>query len=301
MWSFLVDLIRNADTTQTVVLMDTEEPGAGRQYQIRPLRMGVAWGGTLLGAGLVMVAVVAFTPLRTLIPGYASERVRKTAQVNAKRVQSLEDTIAAQRRYVARLRRLITGKIDSMAQPGSPSPGSSPMLGGRRLQGREGGEENDPSRFGQDRRQQGAQTSSHQSGTNSSGRERTTLALSIPIHPPVSNGFPTRGFNAEESHYGIDVAVSEGSYVRAIEEGSVVLADWTRDGGFTVAVQHNDGYLSVYKHNKRLLKERGEPVQAQEPLAVSGNTGEMTTGPHLHFELWRNGLAQDPQSYIADW
>jgi murein DD-endopeptidase MepM/ murein hydrolase activator NlpD len=89
--------------------------------------------------------------------------------------------------------------------------------------------------------------------------------------------------------------------VRAVGSGYVVLADWTQEGGYTVAVQHSDGYLSVYKHNKQLLKQIGDRVQAREALAVSGNSGQMTTGPHLHFELWRNGLAQDPRPYVAGW
>jgi murein DD-endopeptidase MepM/ murein hydrolase activator NlpD len=115
------------------------------------------------------------------------------------------------------------------------------------------------------------------------------------------NGFPTRDFGAQTGHYGIDVAVSEGKFIRAVGDGYVVWADWTQDGGYTIAVQHAAGYLTVYKHNKRLLKRLGDRVRAQEPLAVSGNTGAVTTGPHLHFELWRNGLAQSPRSHIAGW
>jgi murein DD-endopeptidase MepM/ murein hydrolase activator NlpD len=117
----------------------------------------------------------------------------------------------------------------------------------------------------------------------------------------VESGFPTRDFDARDGHYGVDIAVSEGAFVRSIGEGYVVMADWTQDGGYTVAVQHGNGYLSVYKHNKRLLKQVGDRVKARDALAVSGNSGEMTTGPHLHFELWRHGLAQDPRSYIAGW
>jgi murein DD-endopeptidase MepM/ murein hydrolase activator NlpD len=115
------------------------------------------------------------------------------------------------------------------------------------------------------------------------------------------NGFPTRDFSAQTGHYGIDVAVSKGESIRSVGDGYVVWADWTQDGGYTVAVQHADGYLSVYKHNGRLLKRIGERVRAAEPIAVSGNTGAITTGPHLHFELWRNGLAQSPRSYVTGW
>jgi murein DD-endopeptidase MepM/ murein hydrolase activator NlpD len=117
----------------------------------------------------------------------------------------------------------------------------------------------------------------------------------------VNTGFPTRDFDAADAHFGIDIAVSEGTLVRAVGEGYVVLADWTQGAGYTIAIQHADGYLSVYKHNKRLLKKTGDRVQAREALAVSGSSGEVTTGPHLHFELWQNGLAQDPRPYVTGW
>jgi len=78
----------------------------------------------------------------------------------------------------------------------------------------------------------------------------------------------------------------------------VVFADWTDAGGWTVAVQHADGYLSVYKHNGRLLKRVGDRVRNRETVALSGDTGEVTSGPHLHLEIWRDGLAQDPAAFL---
>ncbi|MGI9173940.1 MAG: murein hydrolase activator EnvC family protein, partial [Rhodothermales bacterium] len=124
--------------------------------------------------------------------------------------------------------------------------------------------------------------------------------LQWPVQSPV-DGFLTRGFDARTGHYGADIAVEEGTLVRSIGDGHVILADWTHDGGYAIAVQHADGYVSVYKHNQRLLKRVGDRVSDREALAVSGNSGEVTTGPHLHFELWNNGLAQDPRYYFIGW
>ena len=125
-------------------------------------------------------------------------------------------------------------------------------------------------------------------------------ALQWPVQSPV-DGFSTRGFDAQTGHYGADIAVEEGTLVRSIGDGHIILADWTHDGGYAIAVQHADGYVSVYKHNQRLLKRVGDRVGDREALAVSGNSGEVTTGPHLHFELWNNGLAQDPRYYFIGW
>jgi murein DD-endopeptidase MepM/ murein hydrolase activator NlpD len=114
------------------------------------------------------------------------------------------------------------------------------------------------------------------------------------------DGIVSRGFSASANHYGMDFAVDEGSPVRAVGDGYVVFADWTHEGGYVIAVQHADGYLSVYKHNARLLRRLGDHVRSRETIALSGNTGEITSGPHLHFELWRNGLAQDPRTFFVN-
>lgn len=301
MWSFFLDLVRNTGVERTVVVMDSEETGKARRYRIRPSRMMIAWGGSLAAAGIVVALLLVGTPLRKQIPGYGTERIKKSAQLNSMRLQSLQDSLAAQRSYINRLRRLMTGRIDSIARPGQ-NDANGPIPGvGQQRRGQEGhGEDLDPD--GSVHKQSALNSSVFSASDQAvpDGRNASS-GLSFPLSPPVTDGFPTRDFDAETGHYGIDVAVSEGEYIRAVGDGYVVWADWTQDGGYTIAVQHADGYLSVYKHNKRLLKSLGERVRAQEPLAVSGNTGAITTGPHLHFEFWRNGLAQDPESYIAGW
>lgn len=301
MWSFVIDLVRSAGAEHTVLLMDSDDVGKARRYQFRPSRVVWAWGGSMLAVGLIVGGLLAFTPLRTQIPGYGTKAVEESARRNAEQLQSLQDSLAAQRQYVNRLRLLITGRVDSVAQAGAGGQRSSPGGGDPGQRARE-----------LDREEGGADRSIHEGpaiassvfatgGRGAAEGGNAVRGLSFPLPPPVASGFPTRDFNAETGHYGVDVAVPEGEHIHAVGDGYVVWAAWTQDAGHTIAVQHAGGYLSVYKHNKRLLKRRGERVRAQEPVAVSGNTGAITSGPHLHFELWRNGLAQRPASYIAEW
>ena len=298
MWSFFADLAQKVGTEQTIVVMDTEGVGKTRRHRVRPSRMITMWGGSLAAAGLLAALLVAFTPLRTQIPGYGTEEMKENARLNTLRVRALQDSLAAQRDYIQRLRRLITGRVDP-APPSNEARSESELGGGAVATG-----EAEPSASGgpsgasaRSAHQQPALAPSPRSGAAADA----PAGLSFPLSPPVANGFPTRGFDVATGHYGIDVAVSEGDYVRSVGGGYVVWADWAQDGGYTIAVQHAGGYLSVYKHNKRLLKQLGDRVTAQEPVAVTGNTGAVTTGPHLHFELWQNGLAQGPDSYIAGW
>lgn len=301
MWSFLIDLLRRPGSTHTVVVMDDEKVGRTRRYQVQPKRLVAIWGASLLLFGMLGASLLSFTPLRTFIPGYGTEEVQRSARLNAIRVSALKDSVAAQRHYIKRLQQLITGQVDSVARTGRSKPKASRSARNdrsareRRTTSDGGGAKKRARAHGQP----AVTTSSFP--VHGAEEERVRPTLSLPVESPVEAGFTTRSFDVDDAHFGIDLAVSEGTPVRAVGDGYVVLADWTQKGGYTVVVQHTGGYLSVYKHNKQLLKQTGDRVRAREALAVSGNSGEVTTGPHLHFELWRNGLAQDPRPYVAGW
>jgi murein DD-endopeptidase MepM/ murein hydrolase activator NlpD len=303
MWSFLSHLFRRPGITHTVVVMDSEEVGRTRRYQVAPKRMLIAWGTSLLVLGLVGASLVAFTPLRTFIPGYGTKELKQQARLNAIRVAALQDSVAVQQHYIKRLQQLVTGQVDSVARRASvkASPDQQPSerqaASGRLPATDEAG--GSPQRHEQPAISVSSFPASERAEDETASYVRPSLSL--PVRSPVKTGFPTRDFDASDSHFGVDIAVSEGTLVRAVGEGYVVLADWTQGAGYTIAVQHSDGYLSVYKHNKRLLKQTGDRVKAREALAVSGSSGEVTTGPHLHFELWQNGLAQDPRPYVTGW
>jgi murein DD-endopeptidase MepM/ murein hydrolase activator NlpD len=127
--------------------------------------------------------------------------------------------------------------------------------------------------------------------------ERRELA-SVLFVPPVT-GVITAEFDRALGHYGIDVVTTADAAVKSCLAGTVTLASWTTDAGYVLQVQHTNGVTSLYKHNRVLLKKVGDRVKAGEALAIVGNTGENSTGPHLHFELWHNGEPVDPQAYMA--
>ena len=113
------------------------------------------------------------------------------------------------------------------------------------------------------------------------------------------DGIVTNGFNPKEDHFGIDIVSKENEPVLSVADGVVVMSSWTLDGGYVIAVQHVGSLISVYKHNSELFKNVGNFVAAGEVIATIGNTGELTSGPHLHLELWHNGNPVNPQEYIA--
>ncbi len=246
---------------------------------------------------VLLVFLILATPIREVIPGFGTSAMRQNARLNSLRLAALQDSLQAQERYMTQLRQLMLGHIDSSQIAGAtaPDPLTSVEAIEQPLRG-------DPSPNWIDH-QQPAIPVERLDGSNRSPFRLANIAgtslpnVLLPALPPVE-GFVTRGFDARTGHYAIDIAVDVGTVVRSVGEGYVILADWTHEGGYTIAVQHSDGFVSVYKHNQRLLKRVGDRVHARDAIAMSGNSGEITTGPHLHFELWQNGLAQDPGEYI---
>ena len=112
-------------------------------------------------------------------------------------------------------------------------------------------------------------------------------------------GIVTNSFDIESGHLATDIVAQPNEPVLATLEGTVTLATWSLSEGYIIMVQHNYNIVSIYKHNESLLKKQGDHVTAGEPIAIIGNTGELTTGPHLHFELWYNGSALNPEDYIV--
>src|SRR5690554_2498497 len=282
MTSFLLDLAKGSDEPRTVIVVDESGVEHPRQYQLRPRRLLYAVGAAAAGLAVLLFLLVLLTPLRVLLFGPDPETLRETVRLNSIRAAALEDSLALQDEYLARLRSAIVGEPETAT---------------------EAAERQDTAAARPDTRPM--EVPALPRSDDWADHEQPALALGrlaadrrAPLSGRAVEAFFARGFDAARGHFGIDEAVEEGTPVRSIGDGYVVFADWTNDGGYIVAVQHADGYLAVYKHNSRLLKRIGDRVRSREAVALSGNTGEITTGPHLHFELWRNGLAQDPRLYL---
>jgi murein DD-endopeptidase MepM/ murein hydrolase activator NlpD len=104
--------------------------------------------------------------------------------------------------------------------------------------------------------------------------------------------------NLQKQHYGVDIAAAKDTPIKAVDDGTVIIASYTAETGYILQIQHDNDLISVYKHNSVLLKKQGEKVRAGEAIAIIGETGEYSSGPHLHFEMWRNGIALNPESFF---
>ncbi len=279
--------------------MDDEYLEQPRHHHVHPKHMMIFFGVAALTLALLVMALMAFTPLRDLIPGYGTTELRTNARRAAVRLAALQDSLEAQQQYMAQLRHIMTGQFDTTLVSTAYPTEEGVSISGERAEVIA----DPPSENWTDHEQPALPiarmpVNNETPFTVISNGERYLSSLQLPALSPVS-GFLTRGFEARNGHFAIDIATEEGTLVRAIGDGYVIFADWTQKGGYALAVQHADGYVSLYKHNERLLKRTGDRVHSREAVAVSGNSGEYTTGPHVHFELWNNGLAQDPRLYLV--
>ena len=126
---------------------------------------------------------------------------------------------------------------------------------------------------------------------------RKNIELNTYLFPPVK-GIISQPFDRNKLHYAIDIAVEKNSPIKAIADGTVIFSEWTSETGYVIILEHNFGLLSVYKHNSSLNKKQGNSVLSGEVIATAGNTGEYTTGYHLHFELWMDGYPMDPENFF---
>jgi peptidase M23-like protein len=130
------------------------------------------------------------------------------------------------------------------------------------------------------------------------GLSNNSELLEVFFFSPIT-GLISRKYNLPEDHYGVDIVSKRNEPVMSIASGTVILSSWTQDSGYVIAIQHSANLISIYKHNAELLKKTGNFVNGGEVIAIIGNTGDLTDGPHLHFELWYKGSPVNPEDFVT--
>lgn len=233
----------------------------------------------------VIFCIIAFTPVRTLIPGYPDARTKHDAIQNAIRIDSLENVITKWELYSENLRRVVDGqeplKIDSLMEVSRNTASTASDM--------KGIAEKDSLL-----RKEVAEEDKFDIKPNSS---RALPIEGMHFFTPLK-GVVSQGYDKALHPY-IDITAPGNSVVMSILDGTVISAGWTDTEGYTIRIQHEGDIISVYKHNQKLMKKTGDKVTAGTPIAILGGTGTTSDGDHLHFELWHKGEAVDPTKYIS--
>ncbi len=252
-------------------------------YSLTPMNLIIMFGGFLLLFGFLFYGLIAYTPVKRLLPGYTDQSFNIEAIEARTRVDSLLDAARQQDKYIHDLQIILsggtltntsdTGKVE--VQQVNLDYKASPMEGALRQQLTD--------------RERYSLALEEEAGNNKKG-----FLLFKPVNGTLSNAFDPKA-----GHFGIDLMAPKEEPVKAVLDGTVIMASFTANDGNVIQIQHANNFISVYKHNSALLKKSGDMVKAGESIAFIGDSGDHSDGPHLHFELWENGLPVNPADYLA--
>ena len=248
-------------------------------------RLNVFVLGSLVAIFLVAITTVfiAFTPVREYIPGYSSTALQQQALELDFKTDSLLKVINMNDSYISSVKRVLRGEVSAVvinkdsifkaAQADTDILNLNPSRADSILRAKVNNED------------------------KYNLFDTATTAADFVFFPPL-NGSISSGFDANEKHYALDIVIPKNTPVKATADGRVLFASWTSDASYVIIIDHGDELISVYKHNSSLTKVQGDFVKSREVIAISGSSGELSTGPHLHFELWNNGIPLNPTTFI---
>jgi len=258
--------------TYRILVIDVEDLKQVGQYQFTMARLYTYIGTFLILFTLLIVSLIVFTPLKRLMPGYGDIEENRKFVLLRNKLTELEAEFEEQITYTQGLQNMLSGQnVEDLNLPDNPSEIAKPN-------------------------EQPTKTQMFQDSDVKESKFTQPLNHQYFVAPVT--GTVSAAYNRSENHLGVDILAPKGTAIKSITSGVVISSDFNIETGNTIAIQHPNNLLSIYRHNSALLKNAGDKVSAGEAIAIIGNSGELTDGPHLHFELWYNGNVINPENFI---
>lgn len=256
--------------TYRILVIDVEDLKEVGKYQLSMKQIYTYLFATILIFSILLISLIVFTPLKRLMPGYGDIEENSKFIELRKRIGTLEEELETQIVYTQGLQNMLSGEEPNVTALSSINT-------------------------------QGEQSTTAIKKTLSNddiNESKITRNLDNQYFVTPVSGSISAAYNRSIDHLGVDILAPKATPIKSIATGVVVSSDFTLDTGNSITIQHNNNVVSVYKHNSALLKKSGDKVNAGEAIAIIGNTGTLTDGPHLHFELWYNGNPVNPENFI---
>jgi murein DD-endopeptidase MepM/ murein hydrolase activator NlpD len=253
--------------------------------RLTPLGLLILFGSVTIIMTFLVISLVAFTPLREYIPGYGNVDQKRELIILTARADSLEESMEAKDWFIKNIGDVLAGKTEG--KPEKPNKDTSVNYSGVNV-----------SPSANDSLLRNEIESADKYSLNITDKSKPVNSISSFVFFSPVKGLVSSSFNLREEHFGTDISAKENEFIKATLDGTVVFAGFTSADGYVVQIQHSNNLVSVYKHNSEIAVRVGDYVKAGKPIAIIGNTGETSNGPHLHFELWYNGSPVNPQDYI---
>lgn len=252
-------------------------------FNIKFSRAGLLWlaAAILLAVSVVFVLLLGYTPLRNLIPGKSKTHVQKELITLIQKADSLEKGLGNYSLYTKNLKKVLSDSVSLDSVQDLFKEGFTVK-------------EFDFKPSVEDSILRAEVEAEESISLNSNLKEKKLSSFFI---KPV-DGLITEGFNKKIGHFGVDVVSKKGAFISSIDDGTVLFSSWTHEFGYALIIKHQNGFISFYKHNSEVFKSKGDYVRSGETIAIIGNSGKYSTGPHLHFELWKGSSPVNPMNYI---
>lgn len=292
MFTLLKKLFSTRDGDHTVVIIKDDGSKPSSSHRVNPAVLWSVSIGAALLLAVLLVALLRFTPMGKLV--YNQDEIRDTVLSIQQKVASLQDTLEARNIQLNQMKRVIASGDDTTFEISRPLA----VRGGAA-----GAAESTPS------------------GSGSATSSLPPLLQDVPVRrlpadavlitrllderpefpaPSPLDGTSTRRFNTTTGHYGLDIAATNGTPFRAVADGVIINQEWTFNYGYVIVMQHAGGLITLYKHAQTIDKATGEVVRQGEILGTIGDIGILSSGPHLHIEIWENGIPQDPENFLTE-
>ncbi len=269
-----------------LVVMNDDTFEENFSLRLTPLGFFILLATVTIVMTMLVTSLIAFTPVREYIPGYADVGMRRDLIKLALKTDSLEQALVEQNAFTENVGNVLKGNVKADSTQNRPD------------KNKDYNKLNMNASVAEEALKKDIESEDKYSLEYSTENTKKNGISNFFFFTPLK-GIVSEQFKSKDQHYGVDIVGPENESVKATLDGTVILATWSSETGYTITVQHSNNLISVYKHNSVLLKKVGDYVKAGEAIAIIGNSGEQTTGPHLHFELWYNGTAINPQDYIV--
>ena len=283
MLRFLKKLYEQRLKVITIILLDDSKPGEDNSYSIRPNTLIYLFVISCIVISIFGVGLFMITPLGSLLYTKEDAEMRKDIEQITDRIMVLQDSLIARDRQLEEMKSIIRYSLDTTLTVDERFESVFEV----------GYPETDFLSFSES-------PSSTAERVSPSGIVFSNMLNSVDDFPssyPV-RGTQTRGYEPELFHYGIDIATTSDEVITSIADGTVVNVSWTINDGYVISIQHAGGILSIYKHCSSINKKNGDTVLKGDIIGTTGDVGITSSGPHLHLEIWKDGLPQDPELYL---
>lgn len=282
MIDFLKRLWKLREREVTLLLLEDEKPDLPQTFKVNPNTLAYLFVGITICIVALFTFLYTFTPIGNVLHNQRDRHLRKQVAALTQKMVSMTDSMNVRDHQLNDIKKVLTGNVDTTFKvPKIQDVTAMPETDENSTTVAEPTSE---------------KMIDNQEIVNSNILNKNPI---FPAPMPVE-GTLTRGFEPEEQHYGIDIAAKSGSYVRAIADGTVINTEWTLNYGYIIYIQHREGYITIYKHCTNIVKHVGDIVVKGDILGTIGQSGIISSGPHVHLELWRNGVPLDPIKYLTN-